>query len=129
MVAKLCRSPGCEELAEPGTPHCADCGAERAAREAGRKQVAKRAAQAWSHLYQTPWWKRESAAFRRANPLCAHCAEVGLVVPSREVDHIRPHRGDMALFRDRTNWQALCKPCHSRKTAREVLNPKGEGGG
>ncbi|WP_338100978.1 hypothetical protein [Roseovarius nubinhibens] len=33
---------------------------------------------------------------------------------------MEPHRGDRAKFFDRTNWQALCKPCHSRKTAREV---------
>jgi len=36
------------------------------------------------------------------------------------VDHIIPHRGDLALFWDeKNNWQALCHRCHSRKTARE----------
>lgn len=25
----------------------------------------------------------------------------------------------MSLFWDRTNWQGLCKQCHSRKTAAE----------
>lgn len=25
----------------------------------------------------------------------------------------------MKLFWDKSNWMALCKPCHSRKTAKE----------
>ena len=32
------------------------------------------------------------------------------------VDHIIPHRGDEALFWDRSNWQALCHRHHSIKT-------------
>lgn len=37
------------------------------------------------------------------------------------VDHIEAHRGDMALFWDRNNWQTLCKPCHdSVKQAEEA---------
>jgi 5-methylcytosine-specific restriction endonuclease McrA len=36
-----------------------------------------------------------------------------------EVDHIRAHNGDLRLFWDRSNWQGLCKPCHSRKTLAE----------
>jgi 5-methylcytosine-specific restriction protein A len=32
------------------------------------------------------------------------------------VDHITPHRRNKELFWDKTNWQALCKRCHDRKT-------------
>jgi 5-methylcytosine-specific restriction endonuclease McrA len=36
------------------------------------------------------------------------------------VDHITPHRGDLKLFWQRSNWQALCTPCHSgRKQSQE----------
>ena len=42
------------------------------------------------------------------------CAREGKVSPARVVDHIRPHRGDVELFWDRSNWQPLCKPCHDR---------------
>ncbi|MCT9125512.1 HNH endonuclease [Cupriavidus gilardii] len=35
------------------------------------------------------------------------------------VDHIVPHKGDSKLFWSRSNWQALCKPCHDRKAATE----------
>jgi 5-methylcytosine-specific restriction protein A len=64
-------------------------------------------------------WRAARAAYLRAHPLCEcdECARQGRLLPSVVVDHIRPHRGDMGLFWDRDNWQALSKPCHDRKTA------------
>ncbi len=53
------------------------------------------------------------------HPLCAECERAGRVVAGTEVDHIVPHRGDKRLFWDRSNWQTLCRACHSRKTAVE----------
>lgn len=47
------------------------------------------------------------------------------------VDHIIPHKGNMELFWDRDNWQAMSKECHDKKTAREdggfgnSRNPRG----
>lgn len=38
--------------------------------------------------------------------------KLGQVVLAEIVDHIKPHRGDMALFWDSDNWQSLCKHCH-----------------
>lgn len=36
------------------------------------------------------------------------------------VDHVIPHKGDLGLFWDLTNWQPLCKLCHdSVKQAQE----------
>ena len=36
------------------------------------------------------------------------------------VDHIMPHKGNMALFWNRANWQPLCNHCHSQaKQAQE----------
>ncbi|WP_456848588.1 hypothetical protein [Bradyrhizobium sp. USDA 4504] len=42
------------------------------------------------------------------------------------MDHIVPHRGDMKLFWDRKNWQALASsPCHtSRKQSKEKRNDR-----
>ena len=61
-------------------------------------------------------WKKERAAFLFRYPLCAACLAAGLSVLASVVDHIRPHRGDMRLFWDVTNWQSLCKRCHDQKT-------------
>ena len=43
----------------------------------------------------------------------------GRRTPATVVDHIVPHKGDKKLFWDSGNWQPLCGPCHSRKTAKE----------
>lgn len=50
------------------------------------------------------------------------CARCGRIEPdSRQMvaDHVRPHRGDAALFWDRGNLQCLCKPCHDGAKQRE----------
>jgi 5-methylcytosine-specific restriction protein A len=64
-------------------------------------------------------WQKARATFLMRNPLCAHHLALGVLVAATEVDHIVPHKGDQALFWDTSKWQALCKPCHSTKTASE----------
>lgn len=64
-------------------------------------------------------WQKARDGFLRAHPLCAEHDRRGMVVPATVVDHIIPHKGDMVLFWDSSNWQSLCKPCHDEKTARE----------
>lgn len=48
---------------------------------------------------------------------------------SEVVDHIIPHDGDMSLFWDRTNWQAMNKKCHDKKTAKQDGGFRGKVGG
>lgn len=57
-------------------------------------------------------WQQERKAFLAANPLCVFHKKRNQVVAATVVDHVIPHRGDLDLFWDKTNWQALCKPCH-----------------
>lgn len=64
-------------------------------------------------------WRKARAAYLVQHGLCVVCQRGGRVVAATEVDHITPHRGDYDLFWDQANWQALCKPCHSHKTATE----------
>ena len=64
-------------------------------------------------------WQRARAAYLSANPLCVRCNHGGKLVTATVVDHVTPHRGDWSLFWQQGNWQALCKPCHDRKTASE----------
>jgi 5-methylcytosine-specific restriction protein A len=35
------------------------------------------------------------------------------------VDHHVPHKGNDALFWDRSNWRSRCKRCHDAKTTRQ----------
>ena len=64
-------------------------------------------------------WQRARAGFLRSHPLCTKHAAKGETVAASVVDHIVPHKGDKVLFWEHDNWQALCKPCHDRKTATE----------
>jgi 5-methylcytosine-specific restriction protein A len=62
-------------------------------------------------------WEAARLAYLIRNPLCAHCAP--RITQAAELDHITPHRGDMTVFWDESNWQGLCKSCHSHKTVGE----------
>jgi 5-methylcytosine-specific restriction protein A len=62
-------------------------------------------------------WRQARLNFLSSNPLCVQCHAKGYIVSATVVDHIIPHQGDEGLFWDRDNWQALCRSCHSRKTA------------
>ena len=62
----------------------------------------------------TTKWQRERELFLRAHPVCKRCP-----APATVVDHIIPHRGDMRLFWSRSNWQPLCRSCHSKHKQRE----------
>jgi 5-methylcytosine-specific restriction protein A len=70
-------------------------------------------------LYDRRWTKAR-LRFLAEKKYCSNKKEHGAVlVLACEVDHVIPHRGDVKLFWDMSNWQALCKACHSRKTASE----------
>lgn len=75
----------------------------------------------------TKRWERASKAFlmryrlcgQRPNgvrPVMSQCFEEGRTTLSTQTDHVVPHRGDVALFWDETNWQALCRSCGARKS-------------
>ena len=69
-------------------------------------------ASAWRHLYSTKEWRAGRAQFLAENPLCEECRSTGRITPATVVNHRIPHKGDLALFWDRTNWQSVCKPHH-----------------
>ena len=68
-----------------------------------------------SDYYHGARWRRLRAAFLAQHPLCQcpRCKEGALRITKAEVvDHVRPHKGDMRLFWDWNNLQALAKQCH-----------------
>lgn len=62
-------------------------------------------------------WRRIRARFIKAHPLCQDCLEAGRYSPAEEVHHVLPlsHGGDHS----EDNLRALCKPCHSRQSAKD----------
>lgn len=124
MPRCICVAAGGEDLAIEGLPHCEFHEAQR--REKIKRSISHARlsveALAQRKLYSSASWIAASKAFLRANPLCVDCLELGAVVEATDVDQIERHLGDRVKFFDRSNWQALCKLCHSRKTAKEVFH-------
>ncbi|MBF9032129.1 HNH endonuclease [Rhodobacterales bacterium HKCCE3408] len=92
--------------------------------EAERARDAMRTAQADTNLrrlYATKRWRDPETGMRarilaRDGWACRICATMLTgqhpEPSSPVVDHITPHKGNLALFWDEANLQALCKRCH-----------------
>jgi 5-methylcytosine-specific restriction enzyme A len=70
-------------------------------------------------------WQKARLIHLAGEPLCRLCSAEGRIEQATVVDHVIPHRGDMQLFWDETNWQSLCEFHHDRdKHSQEVLAAK-----
>ncbi len=86
-------------------------------------------------------WQKARAGYLERHPFCVYCLrDAGISADTIEgvihactdadpplpyaqvVDHRIPHRGDMALFWDRNNWQSLCSTHHSGEKQCEETN-------
>ncbi len=99
-----CGHPGCSARVPRGQSRC-DAHAKQLRRQsdAGRLSSTKRG--------YDGRWRKESAEYLRQHPDCVDCGKAAV-----QVDHIRPHKGDMILFWDKSNWAGRCGSCHSIKT-------------
>lgn len=59
-------------------------------------------------------WRKVRAQFLAQNTKCVHCGAV-----ATEADHIKSIADHPQLRLRWSNLRALCKPCHSRRTATE----------
>lgn len=104
-----CRCPGCARLTQE--TWCPIHKPQRAPR---------RESAAWHDWYSLPVWTDDlRPAQLLAEPFCRECARHGIRALATDVDHIRDHKGDWAMFTDRSNLQSLCHSCHSRKTMQD----------
>ncbi|MFG0755366.1 HNH endonuclease signature motif containing protein [Pseudomonas sp. TYF_14] len=108
-----CRASGCRALHRNATGYC-DSHVDQLKSFVREKPRESSTARGYGYK-----WQQARAGYLAKHPLCIKCQARGLVVAATDVDHIEPHKGDMTLFWDRSNWQALCGPCHSTKTASE----------
>lgn len=109
-----CSYPGCSKYQEVGSRCKAHENQLRRSFDAKRETAAQRG-------YGSKW-REASKGFLRKHPLC-QCPDCDdgrkRITPATVVDHRVPHRNNMTLFWDRSNWQSMAKRCHDRKTARE----------
>ena len=71
----------------------------------------------------TKKWAQARLRWLAKHPFCVECLKKGKLndgTPKRQnhVDHIIPHKGNMQLFWDTSNWQTLCQKHHNQKTAK-----------
>lgn len=108
-----CTYPGCGQLVSDGTGRCSKHAAQRL-QDRHRGSSTQR-----GYGYR---WQQASKGYLAQHPLC-QCPECDegrkRLRLASVVDHKIPHRGDMNLFWDRSNWQAMDKACHDKKTATE----------
>ncbi|MFH0809711.1 MAG: HNH endonuclease [Pseudomonadota bacterium] len=112
--ARPCRYPRCPALTNDPSGYCpAHLSLSRRQQDRERGTAAERGYD-WR-------WHKASRAYLAANPLCAICLKKDpLVIRAASlVDHKIPHKGDMALFWDESNWQSSCEECHRLKSASE----------
>ena len=100
-----CKQNGCPNLVTYGNKYCDDHKTNHSldARTTKAKGYNSR-------------WNKARIRYLKLNPLCVYCQRNGRLIKATVVDHITPHRGDQELFWNQSNWQALCKSCHDRKT-------------
>ena len=105
---------------QPGCPERVPC--PRHARTRALEKEHRRSNRTVRKWYYRDWWVNPQWGLRiqvlSENPWCVECQQHGRLEPATDVDHIIPHGGDEARFRDRANLQGLCRGCHTRKTRR-----------
>jgi 5-methylcytosine-specific restriction protein A len=102
---RACPVPGCAVLVRRGR-----CRLHAVAKEHARPN---RDVRQW---YCTPlWFQVRQQVLVDAAYTCAQC---GVIQANLAVDHIEKHHGNLDVFWNRANLQALCPTCHGRKTAR-----------
>ncbi len=103
---RLCAQLGCPTLVSKGR-----CPAHDKTREQRRRYYRNDPRGSSTRQGYGSAWRRLRVSVLAATPYCPCGAG------ATEVDHIKPRSQGGAD--DPSNLQALCKPCHSRKTARQ----------
>lgn len=103
-----CKHPGCGRLVPAGTKFCEEHG-----------ELHRADARTTKEKGYDGRWRKARARYLKRHPICVRCLKQGKYVKATVVDHIKPHRGDEQLFWNESNWQALCKSCHDKKTMTE----------
>ncbi len=106
-----CGHPGCSELTDGGM-----CQKHKKADDKRKyEEYWHKRDREQQRIYGRMQWRRLRKMVLNEQPLCAHCRDKGKLTAANEVDHIDNNPWNMA----RDNLQALCKPCHSKKTRAE----------
>lgn len=121
MKLCLCHWAGCEALTQGY--YCskhkaiADKRREEHQKECFKKMfkdTKRTTSKPYHSLYESSKWKVARKNFLELHPYCVVCGAKAVIA-----DHITPHKGNLELFYDTNNLQAMCWACHSSKTLKE----------
>lgn len=108
---KPCRYPGCPLLVDGTYCEAHQKLVTQQYNKYGRDDFTK-------NFYKTPEWLCTRKQYLQAHPFCEECLKEGKRTQATMVDHIVPIKDGGDKFAP-ANLQALCWPCHSRKSVEE----------
>ena len=97
----ICSMPGCNAYAEPNSKYCA------------AHSVTRGTTSQWKKMYGNRWEKRRKDYLAK-HYYCEECLKLGIYTPADTIHHKIEHKGDEKLFWDESNWEAICRSCHSK---------------
>lgn len=111
-IPRACRKIGCGKTTTDRSGYC------ETHRNEGWKQH-QRGQSRHQRGYGSKWDVLRARILQRDRHICQSCIKDSRPVPASTVDHIIPkaHGGTD----EESNLQALCWPCHKRKTATERI--------
>jgi 5-methylcytosine-specific restriction protein A len=113
LPKKPCGFPMCPAVVEHGTRYCEQ---HQAADGRRRREQERLRGSAATRGYDR-LWQRFRLKILSERPLCEDCQSAdGRLTPATEVHHLRALRDGGARL-DAENVRALCKACHSKRTA------------
>ena len=107
---KPCSDSGCPALVRDGSGRCE---AHKRKKETGFTRQLSRHERGYGYA----WEKLRLVVLRRDAGLCVPCQQKGRLVVATIVDHTKPKAEGGTD--DMDNLQAICRPCHVKKTAFE----------
>ena len=120
MIRSVCKD--CASPALDGHRYCQKHIAVKRAKVPNRWKYEKSTFKSDSSEYDEKWRKFQSR-YLFDNPICVRCKINGKIRAAKDADHIFPLSMYPSLKFVRSNLQALCRSCHSKKTAR--YEPRG----
>ena len=80
---------------------------------------------AWTDatFYNNRRWRKVRGEYIKANPLCVHCEQKGIIEAAKICDHIIPIRQGGDKW-NTCNFQSLCVSCHNKKSSSEGKQKK-----
>lgn len=112
------KSPHQLALGKPLSPQkttgCSWC--QEGADPAKSQGICDTCALKFKRILQSYKWRTYRVSWIMSNPFCEICQKNNQLIPTNQINHLKPWRFWPSLFWDEQHWQPLCHSCHSKET-------------